>query len=190
MIKLVGISGKREAGKTTLADILVRDYKFQKASLAGPLKVMCLGLYDLTTEQLYGKEKESPTRYRRTDGSPWTARDILIREGCLKRSIDPDFWCEKLAIEVDQNHALLKCDYFVVDDIRFINEIKYLKREFPGAKFVRLERDQTAIGKAALDDLSETELDTFKDWDGLLLPDFNRNPKDLETYAEYVVAHL
>lgn len=183
MLKLIAISGKRESGKTTLANFL-KEYGYQKVSLADPLKRMCMGLYNLQPEQVFGPFKESPTHYKRTDGTFYTPRDILIREGCLKRSIDPDFWTKKLAMEI--MNAEDGGDKFVVDDIRFLNEISYLKKHFPGARFVRIERSEDAIGKAALDDLSETELDHYKEWDALLLPEFNKTPDDLKSFAEYI----
>lgn len=185
---ILGISGKRESGKTSLANFLEQDHGFTRVSLANPLKEMCRDLYNLTDEQLYGTEKEVPTKYKRTDGSPLTARDILIREGCLKRSIDPLFWCKKLHDQIrflatDKTRSL-----FVIDDIRFLNEIKYLKGI--GTKFVRLERRQSAIGKAALDDLSETELDTYDEWDAVLLEDFNRDLEDLRRFSSYLVTRF
>lgn len=180
-MKIIGISGKRESGKSSLGKALEK-FGFKRVSLATPLKEMCKQLYNLHDEEVYGCLKESPTQYRRTGGSFYTPRDILIREGCLKRSIDPNFWCRLL------DQQLFGLDKVVIDDIRFKNEIEYFRKL--GAKFVRLERSQEAIGKAALDDLSETELDSYIDWDFILLKKFNRNLKDLDTFAEYIVDHL
>lgn len=179
-MKIIGISGKRESGKSTLAKYL-EEYSYKRTSLANPLKEMCKTLYGLNDDQVYGCLKESPTQYKRTDGSFYTPRDILIREGCLKRSINPDFWCEKL------EHSIYE-GLFVIDDIRFLNEINYFKKL--GAKFVRLERSQEAIGKAALDDLSETELDNYKEWDAILPAEFNRDISDLEKFASWLIEHL
>jgi|ERR1041385_2162370 hypothetical protein len=183
MIKIIAISGKRESGKSSLAKFL-EPYGYTRVSLADPLKDMCKELYGLHEDQVRGCLKESPTQYRRLDGSFYTPRDILIREGCLKRSIDPDFWCKKLEDRI----ASVNNNKLVIDDIRFLNEIAYFKKL--GAKFVRLERSQEAIGKAALDDLSETELDSYKEWDAILLPQFNRNLDDLKQFAEYIVESL
>ena len=184
LINILGISGKRESGKTSLANFLVEDYGFLRVSLANPLKEFCRKRWGLTQEQVYGKEKETPTKYRRTDGSYYTPRDILIREGCLARSIDPNYWCDQLKGYIDFMSSDTTVKNFVIDDIRFLNEVEYFSKL--GAKFVRLERSQKAIGKAALDDLSECELDSYKDWDGLLLEEFNRDLSDLRRFASYV----
>jgi hypothetical protein len=177
------ISGKRESGKSLLASFIV-PHGFKRLSLANPLKEMCRRQYGLTDDQLYGKQKESPTQYIRTDSSFYTPRDILIREGCLKRSIDPLFWCKLLENDMRFYQAEGSVN-FVVDDIRFLNEINFFKKI--NAKFVRLERSQDAIGKAALDDLSETELDSYRDWDFKLDAAHNINPSDLEKFAEHIV---
>jgi len=185
MLKIIGISGKRESGKSSLAKFMT-EYGYTRVSLANPLKEMCKALYNLNDEQVYGKDKETPTIYKRSGGEFLTPRDILIREGCLKRSIDPNFWCRLLAQSIENDYFF--DEKFVIDDIRFLNEITYFKKF--GAKFVRLERSQSSIGKAALDDLSETELDSYKDWDGILLETFNRNLNDLKLFADYVDVHI
>lgn len=182
---ILAISGKRESGKSTLAKALEK-YGFKRVSLANPLKEMCKKDYNLNDDQVYGCLKESPTQFRRTDSTFFTPRDILIREGCLKRSIDPIFWCRKLLLTITSLKEQGVKD-FVIDDIRFLNEINFFKPL--GTELIRIERNQNAIGKAALDDLSETELDTYKDWDFLLTATLNRNIKDLERFAEYIVSH-
>jgi len=186
-MKIIAISGKRESGKSSLAKFL-QSYGYIRLSLADPLKDMCRELYGLTNDQVRGYFKESPTHYKRTDGSYYTPRDIMIREGCLKRSIYPDFWCNKLADRIEKDFPYSESNKFVIDDIRFLNEILYFRRF--DAKFVRLERSEEAIGKAALDDLSETELDSYKEWDAILLPQFNRNLDDLKKFAEYIVESI
>lgn len=190
-MKVLGISGKRGTGKSLLADYLQRNHGFMRVSLANPLKEMCKREYGLTDDQVYGSLKESPTQYRRTDGSFFTPRDIMIREGCLKRSINPDFWLEKVyfTINVYSKHISHAVDKFVIDDIRFKNEVNWLSTKL-NAKFARIERKSALnIYKAAMDDLSESELDTVGDWDFFLSSTKNKTPKDLERFAAYVAKH-
>lgn len=180
-MKILGISGKRGVGKTTLAKFLVRDHGFLRVSLASPLKEMCKRDYGLTDEEVDGPLKESPTKYKYDDaGQYYTSREILILEGNLKRRIDPDFFCKKAL------HCMMQLgpsSKFVIDDIRFLNELEYFKKE--GTKFVRLERSHAL---PILADLSETELDNYKEWDGLLIKDLNRVPEDLEKFAAFLAA--
>ena len=184
---ILGISGKRESGKSSLAKSLER-FGYLRVSLATPLKEECKKLYSLTDEQVYGKDKETPTNRQRTDGSFYTPRDILIREGMLKRAIDKNYWCLKLHDTMSSIKVQTGKDMFVIDDIRFQNEIDYFSKL--GAKFVRIERSQDAIKKAAIDDLSETELDGYKGWDFKLEEIFNRNLADLDTFAAHIVEEL
>jgi hypothetical protein len=176
--KIICISGKRGSGKSLLAKYL-GEYGFNKVSLADELKEYCKRDFGIPYGGEYDVFKEQPTPFRRTDGSFLTPRDIWIRCGIYYRSIDPLFWCRKIRLH----------EMTVIDDIRFINEVDYFRKL--GAKFVRIERDPALnIYKAALDDLSETELDKFTEWDAKLETTFNVYPKDLEKFAEYVVEHV
>lgn len=176
---ILGISGKRGSGKTTLAKNL-EQFGFVRLSLAGELKQKCKMEFGLTEDQVNGAFKESPTQYRRTDGSFFTPRDIMIRMGTFYRSIDKNFWLKQLDAQISLE------DKIVIDDIRFTNEIDYLKDKY-NAKFVRIEREEELnCFKAALDDLSENELDGFKEWDYLLIKECNRYPNDLMQFAEYI----
>lgn len=179
-MNILCISGKRGSGKSMLAEFL-SCYGFRRMSLADDLKNKCMADFGLTDEQVRGAFKESPTQYKRTDGHYLTPRDIMIRCGIYYRSIDPLFWCKQLDRNIDvDDHKI------VIDDIRFLNEIAYFKNL--GAKFIRLERKQELnVYKAALDDLSETELDTYDKWDYKLLEEFNQTPQDLEKFAEFVL---
>jgi len=185
-MKIIGISGKLGTGKSLLAEKL-RPYGFVRVSLAAPLKQMCMELYGFTTDQVWGEGKDKPSSYfRHKEHSGkivfYTPRDILIREGWLKRCIDKDFWCKWLlkSLNPDQD--------FVIDDIRFQNELDFFKKL--GAKFVRLERDTKLIGKEPLSDISECDLDQYVEWDGFLTAQYNKCPHDLEQFAEYLVNHL
>jgi phosphomevalonate kinase len=180
-MQLLCISGKRESGKSLLASYLEHYHGWARFSLADDLKRRCLKDFGLTTKQLWGNEKELPTQYIRTDANPLTARDIMIRMGIFYRSVDSLYWCKQFDPRIG--------DKIVIDDLRFLNEIKYFTENYK-AKAVRLNRSQDAIGKAALDDLSETEMDNYQHWDWVLPEDENKSPADLQRYAEYLDIHF
>lgn len=177
----LGISGLRGSGKSLLASFLEHYHGWTRFSLADELKREVMRDWKLPVNTLWGKDKEVPTQYVRTDGSPLTARDIMIRHGIYKRSIDPLYFCKLFDPMIG--------DKIVCDDIRFKNELAYFKNL--GAKFVRIERKpELNVYKAALDDLSETELNDTREWDYVLPEAENVNQEDLKRYADYLSLHL
>lgn len=60
---IIGLAGKLESGKDTIADYLVKEYGYTKMAFADNLKHMCMKVFDLTCEQCYtteGKFQELP----------------------------------------------------------------------------------------------------------------------------------
>lgn len=58
---ILGVAGKLESGKDTLADYLVKNYGYKKMAFADNLKLLCMSVFGLTHEQCYtteGKFKE------------------------------------------------------------------------------------------------------------------------------------
>lgn len=179
----IGISGKRGSGKSLLASYLEHYHGFERFSLADELKKEVMRDWKLSPKQLWGDEKEVPTHYLRdTGGGYLTPRDIMIRHGMYRRSIDNLYFCKYF----DERCA----DKVVCDDLRFLNELDYFKKRF-GAKFIRIERKQELnVFKGALDDLSENQLDTIRDWDWKLPEERNIEPNDLRTFADYIALHV
>jgi len=52
-MKIIGISGELESGKSTVAKYLVNDYGYKEYSFADNLKQMCMKSFALTYEQCY-----------------------------------------------------------------------------------------------------------------------------------------
>ena len=175
------ISGPRGSGKSLLASFLVKDYGFKKFSLADELKREVMRDWKLTEDQLWGANKEIPTGYKRRQGQALTARDIMIRHGEYRRSIDELYWCKQF--------NPIMAEKIVIDDLRFLNEVNYFSNY--GAKFVRIERlPELNVYKAALDDQSETELNSHCHWDRVLPAEMNRTPEDLQRFASVINASL
>lgn len=184
-MKIICISGKRGSGKSMLAMFLEKN-GYRRLPLARALKDKALIDFDLTEEQVNGVFKESPTTFRDENGKFLTPRDIMIRLGAFYRSIDPLYWCNKVAYRLEEfNDYAPTIGKFVIDDVRFMNEVKFFKDK--GAKFVRLERDNSLnVFKTELDDPSETELDHYGGWDHFISSKLNKTPSDLERLAESI----
>lgn len=176
MKSLICISGLRGSGKSLLASYLEHYHGWTRFSLAEELKKECLRDWKkLTPAHLWGKDKEVPTGYFRRQGQPLTGRDIMIRHGEYRRSINENYWCEKFDPSVG--------DKIVVDDLRFKNEVEFFRKH--GARFVRIERKpELNVYGAALDTQSETELNENVVWDVILPAERNVNAEDLRRFAE------
>jgi hypothetical protein len=105
-VRGIAISGRAGAGKSTLADALVRDHGFVRLAFADALKAE---VYALT-----GLSKYDPG-----------GRDELIRHGDGRRLENPDHWIEQLA----ERHRLATVCGFpcVIDDLRFKREASWCR---------------------------------------------------------------
>lgn len=129
---VLGLSGYQRVGKDTVADILVRDYGFEKRSFAAPVKEMLrkldpvLGLREGVNPD--GGFGTHPVRLSDFDGysedllkdGPYGAeyRRLLqlLATDCV-RAIDDDFW-----INVARNSLTDEHGKYVFTDVRFPNE--------------------------------------------------------------------
>ena len=191
---LIGISGKRRSGKSTLGEALRQEYNYFPVSLAAPLKALCQQHFGLTVDQTDGQFKEQPTQFKKSVTRDigfgfvqdveraWTPRDIMIHIGKSYRSVDPDFWCKKLFEQIrTQEQAQL--GKFVITDIRFRNECDWVKRH--GGKLIRLERDEEFTGPN-INDPSEMELDDYEGFDLKIPSSANRTMSDIYTSADLI----
>ena len=110
----IGLLGKMGAGKTTLANKIIKCYpEMKKMSFADPLKQIAVDLFDM-------KHKD---------------RKLLQQIGTKMREIDDNVWANALLRKIgsDQN--------IIIDDVRYLNEIILLKNA--GFKICYLDIDET-----------------------------------------------
>ncbi|RTK93307.1 MAG: hypothetical protein EKK64_10380 [Neisseriaceae bacterium] len=140
---IFGISGRKNTGKTTLSERLI-ERGFKRASFATPLKEYVAKLFNWEIGSLYtqqGKEEllDNPVFWNKqicdkledlaqinlnfTDEVKFcTRRDALQYIGTdVLRDADPEFHVKKFA------EKFIDGDY-VVDDVRFLNEVDTLKK--------------------------------------------------------------
>jgi hypothetical protein len=139
-IAFIGAAG---SGKTTCAELLIKQYGYERLSFAEPLKIGC---------------------GTRTD------RGLLQTVGQGVRDLFPDFWVNLAIHEFEQRNASFSTQ-FVNDDCRYPNEADALLCE--GFVFVRvvapkrlridrLRQNGKLQDEAQLDHISETALDDFR----------------------------
>jgi hypothetical protein len=123
--KLIGLTGFAGAGKSTCADILVRNYGFVKLKFASPLKDMLRAL-GLSEDEIEGDLKFQPCD-KLCGHTPRHAMQTLGTEWG-RNCISPSLWIR--AFERQAQELLDEGMSVVCDDLRFLNEastIRHLK---------------------------------------------------------------
>lgn len=119
---LIGITGKKNAGKDTIADHLVSQHGFIKHSFAAPLKDACRTLFLLTDEQLTDpiQKEEMDARWKITPRRLFQ----IVGTDMMRTAFGDDFWIRHI------DHWILeeRPERLVVPDVRFPNEAAWIKK--------------------------------------------------------------
>lgn len=191
---VVMLGHKSLAGKDTVFGF-AEELGFKRVAFADKLKTTCMDLFNLSHDQVFGESKDiMDKRYPNTRDNPsdsdykpfLTPRRILQIFGQDQRSLFPNIWASYIfttaipALEA-QGHRKI-----VITDFRFSNEA-IAAREWAS----RTQNSQLSIYKvhrpgiialSGSNDISETQLDSFKGWDGEIL-----NDSDLATLKERTI---
>ena len=117
MTIIIGLVGRKQVGKDTVANYLQKRHGFKQYAFASPLKKACQVLYQLTEEQVTSNSLKEvvDTRWGKTP------RQIMqyIGTDIFRTHVDPDFWIRHFRVWLaDQG----RCN-IVVSDCRFQNEV-------------------------------------------------------------------
>lgn len=176
---MVGITGKKQVGKDTVANYLVKKYDFEKMAIADPMKEACRHIFLMTKDQLWGDLKDvidhryntTPRRILQVIGMELFQKEIYNYIKDLEKKIPRrTLWINRFRLEYE--NKLLnerKKLRVVVSDIRYLHEA-YVIKEL-GGKILRILRPSKKYDDKHI---SEHEMDLFK-VDGELnnLGDFN-----------------
>ena len=171
---IIGVTGKARSGKDTFSKFFAESLfdatgrRFILMAYAHELKKRVQRDFDLSYEQLWGDEKESPDeRYRKYDTKPyssclgnpklpsgyWTAREILQAYGQFFRTIDYNFWVKELFRTISENEF----ENVIVTDVRHPNEADPIRDS--GGYIIKVTRDNKQkihgdqhISEIAMDD--------------------------------------
>ena len=139
---LVGLSGKKGSGKTSVAD-RVQQFRIPAFStiqmgFATALKRAVDGLLPPETRIHPGVQtdqefKKLPSGFLNAEGVPQTVRDIYCWLGMAARALSPDFWVQAFhnrLVEELVDHISLgrKPLLILVPDVRFWNEFEYIRQ--------------------------------------------------------------
>ncbi len=151
---IIGLFGKKGAGKDYYAkNFLLNQLKGNTliVSFADSLKLFALEQKLFTFDELYvNKSKKS------REWMQWYGTDI-------KRNQDPDYWINNLknTIKINQLRGI---DNFIITDVRFLNEIKWIKSE--GGLIYKIVDPDYCIQD---NHISENELNDFDAYDLLII---------------------
>ena len=201
-MKIIGLSGKMQSGKTTVAeyleDELTCDFQycsyFEQVNFADAIRRVVWDLFVRPVDGVSGNPRDFKNQSKKETIHPCGAsyRSILQRVGYQMRGIWPDIWIEwwKLHIQdFDQDDQ-----FFIVSDVRFPNEVKAIQDM--GGIVIRLTRNpvdsdnetETALDECEQDTLCRSgKLDVFArkvrvaddEREGILLCDFLVHNSDL-----------
>ncbi len=134
---IVGVTGKRRAGKDTFAGVLVREFGFRRVAFADALKAEVAVFLGLTAAELEVRKEDF--------------RATLQEAGQARRRMDPRYWIKRVSAVVARH------GYVVVPDVRYLNEAQWIHNR--GGLIVRVARE-IPIGHNHLDThSSETQQD-------------------------------
>lgn len=154
--KIIIFSGKQYSGKDTVAKILLEQMPdYRRCAIGDIIKL------------IYGSKKG--ITYQEIERNKALYRQDLIDLGNWGRSIDPDYWLNKI---VSQEGKI------IVTDIRVPHEYDVFKHA--GAIAIRVEASrETRAARGELvgeHDITEVGLDNITDWDFVI-----ENDSDYET---------
>lgn len=167
---LIGLSGKRGAGKDTVAAALVSDYGFTRVAFADQLKVMLYVQNPLVMldPSPYTSERTIDRLADLVDAVGWDGakahadvRQLLQRAGQWMFTVDKLFWVKAAFEAARDRHG----SDVVITDVRFSHEAEWLRSA--GGLLIRVERSHHVVADA---DASETDADSW-DYDGRLWND-------------------
>ena len=142
--RVIGITGKRRSGKTTLAELLATAHGWKHDSFAGPLRAFVANILGISLAELE-EVKEQPIDWLGGQTPRFLMQTVGTEWG--RRMIHPDLWI-KSALRRSAAH-----DSVVLSDVRFPNEAQLIHDA--GGVILRVHRaGELGVG----DHASETPL--------------------------------
>ncbi|MEO6082812.1 MAG: hypothetical protein ABIQ18_06880 [Umezawaea sp.] len=135
----VGVIGRSQSGKDTVAAYLVRHHGYVRVALADPLRDLALALDPLVADGVRLGDVVASLGWERAKSERPEVRRTLQRLGTdvIRRGFGPDVWARKCLAAIERHNAVGRP--VVVPDVRFPNE-RALLAELSGAVMWRVVR--------------------------------------------------
>src|SRR5690606_31210564 len=152
-MKLIGISGKKESGKDTVARMLTDiNKKYKRSPFAYSLKATASLLTGIHISMWDDREfKENYCAVIDT-----TPRDYMQRLGDAMRLFDEEVFIKACFNNMHESES------YIITDVRYKNEAEAIKKR--GGYVIRVNRSGIAVNNH----VSETDLDDYKRFDCII----------------------
>jgi dephospho-CoA kinase len=161
---LIILTGRKQNGKDTIANYLIKKYNYIALSFADPLKDICKILFNFNYEQLYGSKKEDKDlnwKITPREAFQFIGTDLFRKQmNKLIHDIGDDFWVTCLVnkikniLEKDNNAKI------IIVDTRFPNEFDALNNLKINKISIRVSRPDLELSNYTHE--SEKYVDNFK----------------------------
>ena len=140
--RVIGICGQAGTGKTTAAVAIAQSLPYWRYSFAGPLKDAVSGLFRIPREDLDDPIKKYVPQGRWRNLAPRKIMQLFGTE-CMRDVFFDDFWTRVAEDHLEHLAAatLTKRLCVVIDDVRFPNEIEWVKNN--GGRIIYLFTPRT-----------------------------------------------
>ena len=190
---ILGIHGKMGSGKSLCSKMITsiledNNINSEIKSFAKPIYEVIGAIFQMGVEEI--KQIKNTMVKPRSFMGMKTYRELLQTIGMdLRDSVDEDIWID--ALFGKHNSKVLNdwtshgCNWWVIDDLRFINEFYRIRSS--GGKLIKIVRKQnTNIHPDILNNGSEINLDKFDDdqWDHIVDNNYSKDitKKSLENF--------
>ena len=171
--QIIGLSGKKQNGKSTTANWLTQHYGYEQVSFGAALKEAVSIIFG------FPMDKFEDGVWKETVDPFWgvTPRHILETVGtrCLRDNFRQDIWVKV----VERKLANYKYRRIVLTDVRFPTEVDAIRSW--GGEIWRLVHPDRQSGSTSV---PETALDTYALWDHQLIA---YNVPELEALVEAIM---
>lgn len=144
-IRVIGISGKKQSGKDTLAasfcdtmQLYKPDHNCFVLHFADPLKFFIQTFFGASNDQLDGTDKDKNTKLP----CGFTCREVMQWAGDFLRNTDMRAMLRPMhlnLIKMFSGPAGIGCGMILIPDVRFLQEVDFIRDELGGV-VVRLTR--------------------------------------------------